>query len=56
MYNALLLEFENTFDESKTKAEEALKMMDEIGEMVRNAVATTQEAIQATQVNIVITF
>ena len=52
----LLSEFENTFDESKTKAEEALLMVDDIEEMVRNAHSKTREAIQAMQVNNVVIF
>ena len=44
-------DFDKTFLESKRKAEEALRTVDAIEEMVRNAHAKTGEAIQAMQVN-----
>ena len=44
------LDFDQTFLDSKTKAEEALKTVDEIDEMVRIAYAKVQEATAAMQV------
>ena len=44
------LDFDTTFSESKTKAEEALKTVEAIEEMVRDAVAKTTDAREAMQV------
>ena len=47
---AFLSDFDQTFLDSKTKAEEALRTVDDIDEMVRIAYAKTQEAMTAMQV------
>ena len=44
------LDFDTTFSESQTKAEEALKTVEAIEEMVRDAVAKTTDAREAMQV------
>ena len=46
----MLSDFDQTFLDSKTKAEEALRTVDDIDEMVRIAYAKTQEAVTAMQV------
>ena len=50
------LDFDTTFSESKTKAEEALKTVEAIEEMVRDAVAKTTDAREAMQVRHKISF
>ena len=44
------LDFDQTFLDSKTKAEEALKTVDDIDEMVRIAYSKVQDATAAMQV------